>query len=301
MTLIPVYNKLGQQVSTINISDKLTFVSSRVSKGESGVYYKGVGSMYNTHSSLNANGHKVLGNSPIFYYGYVVQNEKMAGKFGILQEKFQPYFSDFCGSCGPKELRLLDNAKCEKSSVNVLDVVNYDKDNKQYYFKLEYDCNRVKYLQSGHPNKLFELMCYMVNEGWNFPWDKGSINDVSACGRISDIADMFQSKTLKHRLGTIYSLLYSLGKLNRHKYNEFLAANNYQHRNDMDYVFIALSILDSNGVNIDGLMPKRAENDYQIYKHVVGNHLIQGQNCAYVEDSKYGDAVKKMFIERVVK
>jgi hypothetical protein len=181
----------------------------------------------------------------------------------------------------------------------VLDYVEYDKLNKQYYFKVNYSCGRQKYIDAGDPNKLIELLDYLAVSGWNFPWDKASINDVTYDGRVSDVADMFESKQLKHRLGTIYSVLYSLGKLDQVKYKEFLAANNYKHRNDMDYVFIALSILDKNGANIDGLFPKKEVSEYDVYKHILKHCLIQGRNCAHVEDNRHGEKVKKMFIARI--
>ena len=299
MTVIPIYNTDGIKVNTLETNDNLSFVSGRVSKGNN-CYYKGVGSPYGGCSMLTTNGHKIISESSVFYYGYNVINEKLQGKFGIFQEKFQPYFSDFIGSCGPKELKLIDNSKqCQRSSVEVLDYVEYDKPNKQYYFKVNYSCGRYKYLEGGNPKQLADLLDYLAVSGWNFPWDKTSINDVTYDGRVSDVADMFESKQLKHRLGTIYSVLYSLGKLNQVKYHEFLVANNYKHRNDMDYIFIALLILDKNGVNIDGFLPKQSDSEYKIYRHILEQHLIQGRNCAYVEDSKHGDKVKKMFIERV--
>jgi len=286
VTVIPIYNTDGVMVNTLEIDDNLSFVSGRVSKGNT-CYYKGVGSPYAGCSMLTPNGHKVISKSSVFYYGYNVINEKLQGKFEIFQEKFQPYFSDFIGSCGPKELRLINNSKqFKRSSVEVLDYVEYDKPNKQYYFKVNYLCGRHKYLEEGKGKQLAELLDYLAVSGWNFPWDKTSINDVTYDGRVSDVADMFESKQLKHRLGTIYSVLYSLGKLDNVKYQEFLAASNYKHRNDMDYIFIALSLLDKNGVNIDGLLPKKSDSEYEIYRHILEQHLIQGRNCAYIKDSR---------------
>jgi hypothetical protein len=216
-----------------------------------------------------------------------------------MQEKYQPYFSDFIGSCGPKELAIINNSKTDFSSVKVLDCISYDKDNNQYYFKLDYDCDRVKYVDRSSPLKLNTLLSQVLSEGWNFPWDKGAINDITADGRVSDVADMFQSKKLQHRLGTVYSVLYSLGQLAPQKYYEFVTALKLKHSIQTDYVFNALWLLDTNDIDITGLLPSKGPQDLgSIYKHVVANHLITGRNCAYVEDTKHGDAVKRMFIER---
>ena len=69
-----------------------------------------------------------------------------------------------------------------------MEVINYDAVNKQYYFKMDYKCKRKSYVQDdGNPQKLQDLLEYMLESDWNFLWDKGAINDITPEGLVSDV------------------------------------------------------------------------------------------------------------------
>ena len=138
-TVIPIYSVNGDFVNELVIKEKLNYISGRVSKGKQH-YYKGVGMPYSHHykrdiSNLSSNEYNFLGHTNIFYLGYGVENKSWKNKFGIFQERYQPFFPDYIGGCGIKERAITPNSTAfKKSSVDILDVILYDKENQQYYF-----------------------------------------------------------------------------------------------------------------------------------------------------------------------
>jgi hypothetical protein len=258
-----------------------------------------VGVPYKQHITTDSNYKNIIGKSDIFYCGYIVENPNFRNKVGIFQDRYQPYFTDFIGTCGPKEKKLIRHSSVfERSSVEVLDCVDYDLENNQSYYKLNYKCGRKRYVDGGSPKDLLNLINYMVQEGWNFPWDKTAINDISYNGLVSDVADMFESRQVKHQLGTVYSILYSLSKIDKTKYLEFLKSLKLKHNNDMDYIFLSIYLLRENNVNVDLLFSKKCKDDFSLYKNVIRNFLMQGRNCAHVEDKTLGDKVSSQYITR---
>jgi hypothetical protein len=301
LTIVPIYSKIGEKVNELIIPEKLEYIGGRVSKGEK-LYYKGVGVPYKQHFVMSpGNEYEVLGQSGIFYLGYAVTKSAFTGKFGIFQEKYQPFFPDFIGACSVKERTITGNSQLfMRSSVEVVDVINYDRENKQYYFRLNYKCGRRSYLQGGNPKDLRELIEYMLNTDWNFLWDKASINDISYDGRVSDAADLFMSDELEHQLGTVYSVLYSLGKMSPDKYKEFLEFMGLKHTNDADYIFNSIQILDSNGIDTTPLVPH--DKPVKNYKHTILNFLLMGKNCAYCSCDMFmdeGNMVRDQYVRTV--
>ena len=106
MIEVPVFNRLGGVEYVLELPEDVQPVSGRTSKSKS-LYYKGVGVAYTGHSSLNVDDFEDHGESSIFYYGWNVLNNNWKNKFGIFQATFQPFFSDFVGTCGKKELNII--------------------------------------------------------------------------------------------------------------------------------------------------------------------------------------------------
>lgn len=300
MTEIFVYNTEGNIVNNLKIDDEISYVSGRVHKGKN-VYYKGLGVPYNGHSLLEVNkpeDYSYVEKSNVFYIGNAVSKKCYENKTGIFQERYQPFFPDFIGSCGIKEGTIVINSIAfERSSVEVLDCIEYDIENQQFYYSLNYKCDRKSYLKNdGDPYKLRDLLDHMIANDWNFLWDKGAINDVSSDGRVSDVADLFISNELKHKLGTIYSILYSLEKLNRQKYDEFLSICGLNHKDSRSFIFNAAKILDKNNVNVNEMFTEKTIN--KIYKSIVLNYLVSGKNCAYCACDLYknnGDKITEKY------
>jgi hypothetical protein len=225
------------------------------------------------------------------------------GKSGIFQVPYQPYFSDFIGSCGPKELKLLKNSReFEKTGVEVVDYVEYDAANLQYYFTVKYSCNRKKFLPDGDIKRLLELVFFMVNADWNLPWDKSSISDISEDARVFDVADMFRSSHLVHKLGTVYSIFYSLAQLSKPKYLELLDCIGLDERyiDDTFTVLVALRFLTDAGFSYYDMIPPEIESDNNMLRwFMIGNVLAQGRNCAHQEFPEYGERVREQYRDRI--
>lgn len=296
---VPIYDSTGSVISQVELPEPVQYVSGRTSKGESGLYYKGVGARYSVHSALDPKGYSEATPSEVFYYGYDVVNAAWRGKFGIFQTRMQPYFSDFIGSCGPKELKLIANANAfDLSAVQFKGCVEYDPANNQRYFMLEYeDGARTDWVKDGGKvNDLLGLIDYMLTENWNLPWDKGAISDVSASGKVHDVADMFISNEAIHKLGTVYSLLYSMRKKHPNKYYECITTAGFKHHDNRDVLMIAVSLLERSGIDVSFAFPARARDEWDIYYHLVANCLLAGKNCGYVENAVDGDRIRQQYV-----
>lgn len=277
---IPIYDEWGIQVESLTIDDDLTHVDGRVSKGKN-IWYKGVGVPYTGHHVENPgeDHYLVCGKCDVFYIGYKVIKDRFDGKTGIFQERFQPHFTDWIGACGEKELQIVENLWELNFDYSGIDVKEFHPImDDQYYLVCDYPYGRAGYLDTGVPEHLYNLMEYMIREDWNFPWDKSSITDVLANGKVTDVADVFKSNDVDHKLGTIYSLLYSLGKADHGKYMIFCQRYNLVYQTDMAYVMNSLQLLARFGVNISSLLE---HNGNDTYRNTVKNHLVLGKNCGY--------------------
>ena len=150
-TIIPIYNLDGNIVNELVIKEKITHVGSRVSRGKD-AYYKGTGVPYMQHYTKSLDGlnlkndYEVLGHTDVFYLGYAVKRKVWDNKFGIFQARYQPFFPDFIGACSIKEKAITPNSQAfKKSSVDILDVILYDKENQQFYFTL-FKCSQKWYI-----------------------------------------------------------------------------------------------------------------------------------------------------------
>ena len=299
-TVVPIYSVNGDIVNELIIKEKVNYISGRVSKGKQH-YYKGVGMPYSHHykrdiSNISSNEYNFLGHTNIFYLGYGIENKSWKNKFGIFQERYQPFFPDYIGGCGIKERAITPNSTAfKKSSVDILDVILYDKENQQYYFKMDYRCNRKNYIKdNGSPEKLCELIEYMIDNDWNFLWDKNSINDITPEGLVSDVADLFISDELEHQFGSVYSVFYSLHKSCQKSYEEFLKYMGLKHTDKKSFVFNTIKILDDNG--IDTKLLTIHDNDNANYIHSIMYYLLNGKNCAYCSCDMFlaeGELVKR--------
>lgn len=301
MTNIGIYNGNGDVVNTITLPVSLDRIEGRTAyNGKFNIYYKGVGVNYKQHSVLSPTEYDtIVCENPVFYYGKIVQNVNWVGKFGIFQARYQPYFSDFIGSCGPKEAVIIKNSKeFSRCSVIVEDFHEYDTSNHQSYYILLYPKGRTQYTEDGSSFRLVGLLRYMVAEGWNFPWDKAAIRDISASGEVHDVADLFRSKDLRDQYGTIYSVLYSLFVCNRVKFYEFIKHFNLVCRGVSDIPFLVVQMLRGFKVNTECFFKKDIKLDSDFYIHLVGNYLLRGRNCAAVEDESQRYSISYQYVNR---
>ena len=303
---ISIYNTEGISNKSFTINDDIEFLGGRVSKGKK-VYYKGIGVPYLYHYIDElTDEYEYIRESNIFYVGKCISKKCFQGKHGVFEELYQPYFPDYIGSCSGKEGPIvLNSMKFELSSIEIFDCISIDEKNEQYYYIVDYKCKRKRYLNDGDPHKLRVLIDYMLANDWNSMWDKNAINDVTADGRISDVADLFESSELKHKLGTVYSHLYSLNKANPIKYKDFLDINGLQHPDhlgDFWYIYNSVWFLNENGIDTKELFPYTDLMDN--YKHTIINYLVTGRNTAYCACNAFvdqGNEVMEQYKEIVKK
>jgi len=287
-TTIPIYDPAGDQVDSITVPHNLVYESGRTSVAGD-VWYKGAGIPYRCHLSHDPRARGVYGPAKVFYAGYLVIDPVFHGKHGIFQQRYQPYFSDWIGSCGPKEGAILKNSReFPLSAVEVIDYVMFDPENRQSYYVLRYTGKRERFIPDGQVEALLDLLRVMVRFGWNFPWDKAAIRDITADGRISDVADMFRSTKLEHRLGTVYSVFYSLFKL---------APELYRRISDAAPVFASVVALNEFGVRFGGRLGKR-ESAKDMSARAL-KLLVAGRTCAGIEDRQFGDQVRRAYAQRL--
>jgi len=308
---ILVYNKNGDVVNCININDMIEYVDGRVSKGDK-YYYKGLGVPYEQHHIQPedmTDEYDLIDVCDVFYIGNIVSKKVFSGKTGIFQEKHQTHFTDWIGSCGVKELNILENlydeGSFEMSAIEVFGWEEIDATNQQYYLKVDYPHGRVNYINDSSPIKLRTLLDYMIRSDWNFPWDKNSISDITFESKVTDVGDIFKSKELSYKIGSIYSVLHSLYQSNINLYLDFCGVNNLPYKNKMGLIFNALVLLVSNDVDVSHLYKS---TPIETYKSIVYNYLITGKNCGFcgvgsckrrVDDNfSYGEYIREEYIKR---
>lgn len=301
MTDVLIFNTQGEVSDTFTINDSLEFVNGRVSKGDKH-YYKGSGVSYSAHFIPELkSGYDLIAKSDVFYLGYEVVKQAYKGKTGIFPERYQPHFTDWIGACGVKELQIIENLWELGFDRTAIDVHHWDtisEEHQQYCLAVDYPYGRDTYLTNPKPSELAEMLQHMLSTDWNFPWDKDAITDITPNGRVTDVADIFQSTELKHKFGSIYSVLYSMGMGNRGDYEDFCNHLGLPSHSNMTYVFNTISILSMGGVDTRPLI-EGAHTD--TYVNSVLNYLVVGKNCGYCgvgscknktdDNQSYGDMI----------
>ena len=289
------------------IDDSLSYVDGRVSRGDK-YYYKGVGVPYDSHFVKTYDEqyiHKYQ--DPVFYLGHCVKKKCFEGKTGVFQERYQPHFTDWIGACGDKELQIVENLWELRFDRSAIEVHGFEEiTDGQYYLVCDYPKGRSVYLDDPSPSNLFTLIAYMVDGHWNFPWDKDTITDIHPAGLVTDVADVFMSSELRHKIGSVYSVLYSLGQSDEIAYVEFCEKFWLPHGKQIHYVTNALNLLMRFGVDISECM---RDNIGDTYRNTVQNYLVQGKNCGFCgvgsckgrddPNETTGEEIRQEYIRRV--
>ena len=308
---ILVHDKKGSIVNSIELNDTIEYVDGRVCKGNKS-YYKGVGIPYEYHHiqpEEMSDEYDLIEKSDIFYIGNCVSKKVFSGKTGIFQEKYQSHFTDWIGACGIKELNILENlydeGRFEMSAIEVFGYETIDKDNQQYYLSVDYPDGRINYVNAPNAVELRNLLDYMIQNDWNFPWDKDSISDINSKSKVTDVADLFRSDELKHKIGSVYSVLYSLYKTDKNLYLDFCNVNKIPHYGQISFVINTLTLLAYNKVDVGSLYEK---TPIATYKNIVKNYIIPGKNCGFCgvgsckrredENLSYGEYIMREYSKK---
>jgi len=289
MTEIPVYNRQGEHVASFTVPHDIEFVSGRTSRSGD-IFYKGVGAPYRCHFTRDPEAPGVRGRADVFYAGFWAVDPCFEGKYGIFQQRYQPYFRDWIGACGPKEEKIVPHSRdFPLSAITVVDQVTFDRQHRQSYYVLKYKTGREPFLEGGDFQVLQELLKTMIRFGWNFPWDKAAIRDVTKDGMISDVADLFRSKKLKHQLGTVYAVIYSLHSLLPAQYRNLFG--------NTTPIYASVSLLAELGVKLPGSMAgKKTKREIS---QAALKLLVEGRSCAGIEDKVFGETVREQYRNQI--
>jgi hypothetical protein len=191
------------------------------------------------------------------------------------------------------------------SAIEVFGYETIDKDKQQYYLSVDYPDGRINYVNAPNAVELRNLLDYMIQNDWNFPWDKDSISDINSKSKVTDVADLFRSDELKHKIGSVYSVLYSLYKTDKNLYLDFCNVNKIPHYGQISFVINTLTLLAYNKVDVRSLYEK---TPIATYKNIVKNYIIPGKNCGFCgvgsckrredENLSYGEYIMREYSKK---
>lgn len=207
---VPVYTAQGEQIHALKLPEKIMPVpAKRGGFSESGVYYKGSGTVYTNHLTNQVKnedcGEKIIGKTGLIYEKYIACYPKLTGRFGIFMFPHQAIFTDYEGGCGKKEQKITENQRLfERTAIDkIIDVIPTGIENHCIYVY------RMKNVRGGLCDTQ-ALIEYVLNSDFNTAWDKNLWGDIYAFGFVRDVADWFVSNQLNHKIGTVFALLHSL-------------------------------------------------------------------------------------------
>lgn len=219
---ISIWDKEGKEADRISLNYSISFPNKgRTSRIDgTDLFLKGTGLEYrgqNLYGDFNKEDFDNLIYSDevpgISAYGF---RKSFKGKTGIFLDRYQPYFRDCIGGCGPKERKILTNQNMPLSGLEVIEEISVNIPGHSIY-KCRYKDNRSDIYPKA--NKLLNLM-ELISEGiWYCPWDKNLYDDLDSFGNIRDVADWgkMDSPSFTKAMGTMYSLIYSLFKTNKNE------------------------------------------------------------------------------------
>jgi hypothetical protein len=286
---VMVIDKGLRIVTEVELSERVVWVGGRSGIGESGLWYKGIGTVYSYHYAKERDDKCVVVDRGV-YDSYVVQYRPWVNKFGIFQERMQWYFSEWIGGAGKREEKIIRNAdEFSFSAVRVVDVIQVMDMHNVYVLEMKGGkrvCEDV--------GKIMRLLDMMLSSGWNFPWDKGAIRDINEEGLVTDVADLFRSDDVKHKFGTVYAMLYSMRVLLSDVAEEF--GRRFKVSLELkELPFTCLRVMKKLGQDISEIWDGKIKWSWDGYKSLVLDVLMEGVNCAGLEFSKYGEEVKKWY------
>ena len=289
---VKVFDRQMNCLACVDLPERVVWVSGRSGIGESGKWYKGIGTLYRGHLAWSVkDGDRIVGRSDVVYGGWSVRYDLWFGKFGIFTERMQWYFSDWIGGAGKKESRVVENSVAfKKSAVKVVDVIDVLGEHKVYVLEITGGkgvCCDGK--------KVAELLKVMLEDDWNFAWDKGAVRDINAVGLVTDVADLFRSSDVKHKFGTVYAVLYSARTLNGE------LAKSLEEELDIslelqEIPFSCLKVMRELGCDISGIWGGgKIRYSWEEYRRLVVDVLMDGVVCAGLEDVGIGEWAKRLY------
>lgn len=296
---ISLYDERGRPFHRVTVRAEFERVpNSRFAQEVDGeTYLKGAGCSYFGHYVLKPDPEtRDIEKVPIDYLGYRVVDPAFAGKTGIFFARFQPPFSDPIGGCGIKETRIYEHSKqFEKSGVEVVGMLPVLKNSPSVIYRLKYKGGRIK-MEDGQFKTavLADLLFYMLEADWNFPWDKNVLGDINQKGLVTDVADLFRSEDMVHKFGTVYSFMFGLHCLGR--LGGFCKCLGLRKAGLYEIPF-----------RVAKLLEKRCNANFAIdcketpvnYLRLMKEFLIEGKSCASLESHAFDEFAKRMYLRKL--
>lgn len=304
---VNVYDTYGCAVDCFDLPEEMVWVEGRISLGVSGTYYKGCGTRYSYHFSHDMPWRPDSQNMLFFPGGIKVVNPYLCNKYGIFLSPHSPAFSELIGGCGLRESALIENSRSfGRSDVTVLDKIDIPISGHSIY-AVSYDNNRKHFSDYPKPGKLLELIDYMLDHDWNIPWNKGAISDVTPNGTITDVADLFRSGDVSHKVGTVFSLLSSLYRDNAIAYQEIKKVLGFQGGIiDLGLTKRLFNDLFDECIHLTAFVVAKRYPDiigplftYKEIKEFILKFVVSGRNFGYGEKKIWGDAMKQAYVQRL--
>jgi len=293
---VQVIDKGLRVVMEVGLPERVVWVGGRSGVGvKSGLWYKGIGTMYSFHFAKEIAGDCVVVDRGL-YGGWVVQYRPWVYRFGIFQERMQWYFSEWIGGAGKREEKIVRNAdEFSFSAVRVVDIIQVMNGHNVYVLEMKGSKRVCKDVR-----KIMKLLEVMLESGWNLPWDKGAIRDINEEGLVTDVADLFKSDDVKHKFGTVYSVLYSMAMLLPDVAEEFERRFGVS-LELKELPFSCLKVMKRLGCDVSEIWEGKIKWSWEGYRKLVLDVLMEGVNCAGLEFFEYGEEVKKWYKREFMK
>lgn len=304
---VPVYTAQGEQIHMLKLPEKIMPIpAKRGGFSESGVYYKGSGTVYTNHlinqiKSENT-GEKTIGKTRLIYEKYIACYPKLTGRFGIFLFPHQAIFSDYEGGCGKKEQKIIENQKLfERSAIDeIIGVIPTGIENHNIY------AYRLKAVRGGL-NDTQALIEYVLNNDFNTAWDKNLWSDIYAFGFVRDVADWFVSKQLNHKIGTVFALLHSLYQSDVSLYAQLLlnclGTYSFEKYKILYYSALIVKKYCAGLFETEGVEPLVLNEE--MYGKLL-TLLFSGKACCHLEDDAkwnwvraYYDGVREEYLQKI--
>lgn len=305
---IYIYDSMGYIIDVFSVPLEYTWVEGRFGEASNGVYYKGIGNKYSFHYSFNTPFQSKAMDAGYLSNGNRVTNIHLLNKFGIFTIPFSPVFSEYVGGCGSREVNIIKNSKeFDYSDIEILDKFDISCINHSVY-SMRCKSNRRKFIHEPSVKKLMVLLDYLMSSGWNMPWNKNSVADITPSGTITDVADLFRSDLFLHKVGTIYSIVSSLYRSNfpayqelkkevKHKiaFSDFGVMSSIIHGVTDDCILLSITILATKyDISVELPLTRKCIKDFVLA------YIVSGRNYAYGEKSVWGDIIRQSFINRIL-
>jgi len=293
-----VYNETGEVIQEIVLPEVIVPIDGkRGGFAESGVYYKGTGTIYRGHYVNQFNREiRLLKKTNIVYEKYHVCYTGLLRKFGIFTFPHQAIFSDYEGACGRKEMKLIENHERFAFSA-IKDIVNVIPSGIVGHDIYAYRLREVK----TSPMDVVKLIEYVLTSDFNTAWDKNLRADIYGNCYIRDIADWFTSNKLSHKVGTIYALLRAIYEMDIYLYINVLKffLDTYNSEKELILYFGVLIIARCCERDFPEL--EEVENPTPDVFEKIMRWLFEGKACCHLENEEEWLWVKEYYLSQIPK